>query len=599
MVTGQKYNHEYINYDVRCEVYNGKLTIQTEVLIQINNREGDYYSRISIPFSVKNKIVDLSAHLEDADGKIIRKLKNSEIHITSAIPDMSLYEDRLVKSFILKHNEYPYRIFYSFRETYDEFFSIADWTPVPNENVPTHHAKLTVLLPVDYEVRILEQHVSEASVDTLDRLKKYIWSETYDTVIKEEVFSPSLTEFIPGVKIVPLNFIFGTSGSNESWYSLGKWVSDLNNGLDDLPESEINKVVKLISGISDRKETARILYHYIQDNTRYVSVQIDIGGWKSYPASYVAKNKYGDCKALTTYMKSLLKQAGIESFYALVYADEEPVKLHENFPELKFNHVVLNVPFEHDTLWLDCTQKSSPFGYISTAIQNRRALVIDGTNSHLESIPVMRTDQNAYIRKISYTEIERKNPAVEINYYFRGGYFEYFDELYSESNKIQQEKKIREFVPFNDFELITWELNKANRDSPEIELYLKLRVSNPAKSYGDETLLPLSPLKFYTLETPVQRKLPVRIKLPLTILDTFNFVQTPGLSLSFNDTVISCGSGYYSIQTNHDNHKLEITKKLILNVSDCSLEGYDEFYSFIDKFETLEKRNVLILTNTK
>ena len=174
MVTGQKYNHEYINYDVRCEVYNGKLTIQTEVLIQINNREGDYYSRISIPFSVKNKIVDLSAHLEDADGKIIRKLKNSEIHITSAIPDMSLYEDRLVKSFILKHNEYPYRIFYSFRETYDEFFSIADWTPVPNENVPTHHAKLTVLLPVDYEVRILEQHVSEASVDTLDRLKKYL-----------------------------------------------------------------------------------------------------------------------------------------------------------------------------------------------------------------------------------------------------------------------------------------------------------------------------------------------------------------------------------------------------------------------------------------
>ncbi len=104
----------------------------------------------------------------------------------------------------------------------------------------------------------------------------------------------------------PLNFKYGQSSSWESWISFGNWIYALNKGRDILPDSEKEKIDNLTNGINDNETKAKILYYHMEDYTRYINVAVKIGGLQTYPAEDVCVNRYGDCKALTNYIISLI-----------------------------------------------------------------------------------------------------------------------------------------------------------------------------------------------------------------------------------------------------------------------------------------------------
>src|SRR5690606_19691165 len=113
--------------------------------------------------------------------------------------------------------------------------------------------------------------------------------------------------------------------------------------------------------IPDPKEKAKKIYEFMQAKTRYISVQIGIGGYQPYSAEEVDRLGYGDCKGLTNYMQSLLRVAGIESYYSIVYAGAFKRDIIPDFTSMQGNHVILCLPFKNDTTWLECTDKFSPF----------------------------------------------------------------------------------------------------------------------------------------------------------------------------------------------------------------------------------------------
>ena len=89
----------------------------------------------------------------------------------------------------------------------------------------------------------------------------------------------------------------------------------------------------------------------MQNKTRYVSIQLGIGGYQPFEASVVDKTGYGDCKALSNYMLSMLETIGIKGHYALIMAGQNSPELEEDFPSSQFNHAIVAVPNGADTLW--------------------------------------------------------------------------------------------------------------------------------------------------------------------------------------------------------------------------------------------------------
>ena len=119
-----------------------------------------------------------------------------------------------------------------------------------------------------------------------------------------------------------------------------------------------------------------------------------IGGWQPFEASLVDQYGYGDCKALSNYTKSLLESLNIEARYTLVKAGEDEPNIISDFPSRQFNHVILCVPNQGDTLWLECTSQTNPFGYTGTFTSDRDVLVVTDGGGKIVHTPVYSQKDN-------------------------------------------------------------------------------------------------------------------------------------------------------------------------------------------------------------
>ena len=314
--------------------------------------------------------------------------------------------------------------------------------------------------------------------------KAYTWEVKNLPVVEEEYASPAWHKLTTSVFLATEKFMLEDyQGSNASWKDFGKFVYDLKKDRDMLPDDIKKKVHELTDGITAKKEKINRLYEYMQQNTRYISIQLGVGGWQPFDAKYVATKKYGDCKALSNFMYSLLKEAGIRSVYTVINATQENDYLITDLPCSQFNHVILFVPDDKDTTWLECTSQTKAPGYIGD-IGNRYAVAVDENGGTLVRTPKYGVRENLEVRHTRASIDENGNLQALIKTSYKA---EQQDRLHAMVNGLSKDK-LMEFLK-EDIELPTYDVRsydyKEERSSlPVIMETLDLVADNYATVSG-------------------------------------------------------------------------------------------------------------------
>jgi hypothetical protein len=586
----QNYDAELMSQVTKINISNTKLHKELYYEIKINNRAGDEYARISIPYSKLDKISNINAFIKNSDGEIIKRLRKGDIITRSLFADFLFYEDKFVKEFTLKHNSYPYTIVYTYQIQHNEFVYIDYWQPFIDVTIPTHNSELNISTPINYSLKYRNQHIEDCGVDTIESRINYQWKASYTNLIEYEINAPPVSELMPSVTIVPVDFKFESNGSLRDWISYGNWEFELLQGLNELPDTEKNRIDLLVKNISDDKEKVKLLYHSLQDETRYVNITIETGGLKPYPASYVAHNKYGDCKALTNYFKAILDYLKIPSYYTNVYAGNPNRKIDINFPSQQFNHVILYIPQKDGDIWLDCTSDAA-FNYLGTFSQNRDAFIIAHNNSRFLKTPTLSPYDVLNSRKIvvNYNDIES---LVEFKNVYRGEFYEQILSSIKNFNEKKRDAIVRNYFIPDRFQLIDYHLFKPIRDTISIKLDYNATSQSLYKHYGKDIHVSNIAFSLPNYENPKIRKLPLQLDYPICNIDSIIYEIPNGYKFhtSQNDYSVISKFGEYKLNIKELDGLIHVEKSLLINSGYYLIEEYEEFYNFYKQIIELENK---------
>ncbi|MBP1618358.1 MAG: hypothetical protein H6Q14_2185 [Bacteroidetes bacterium] len=583
----QTFDREIVKKVEYYQIKGDKVTETDTLVIQINNRQGE--EDICIGYTKGDKLSIDGAWIEDMEGNVVRKLSMKDIKDRNYNSESVFFGDYFIKYFSLKHHAYPYKIIYCYRISYSKSFG-ACRVDCRVEDKPVHSGILVVELPWDETIKHKEVNVKSPEIVSDGIFQKYTWRYSYTPLDNKELNQQKTIGDEPIVRVLPTKFKYGVAGSFDSWQSYGNWVYRLNKGRDELPLAEQSKITSLINGVPDAKTKAKILYRYLQDYTRYINVSLKLGGFQSYPASYVSENKYGDCKALTYFMQAMLKHAGITSFPTLVLAGEDLPKTDTSFPFPEFNHVILCIPFEKDTVFLECTAKNIPFGYLGTFTQDRPVLIVEENSSHITHTPALKEKD---VRCSTTFNVNPEQSEVTFKSMLRGKKYEYFNSMESYISRNQMDIYIRNGVMPSSSELLEYSILKNDRNIAEIRFNAKVRVENIFQAYGKNLRIKPFPISLPLYETPGKRKSGLQFDYPECYSDTIVYhLGNQSIPKAPSNVSIQSKYGSYSISYTIGQNTLTCTKALSIPSGKVDLKDYKSFYEFIQSIRNIEYRTI-------
>ena len=548
-----------------------------------------------------SSINNIEAIIYDAFGNEIKKIKRKDFKDQSAVDGISLFSDDRVVFLDYTPITYPFTVEFTCVFETSNTAAIPKWLPIANYFTSLEKSNLNVYFPVDLgfkkkEFNFLNFQIKK-TIDTSSQL-----SYTVENIVaqKPEDMSPDFKNIYPrvimGLEIFNLE---GVDGIAKNWKEYGQWFSEkILLDTDNLSDETISKIKILVGTETDPIKKAKIVYKYVQNKSRYISVQVGIGGFKPMLANDVDRLSYGDCKALSNYTRALLSAVGVQSFYTELYGDSDITDIESDFSSLQGNHVILAIPNKNEYVFLECTSQDAPFGFQANFTDDRDVLIIKPDGGEIIRTKNYEEQDNTQLSKGNYSISETGDFTGGISIVSQGT--QYGKKYYIE--KLSPTEKEEHYKSYWD-NINNLKINKTSflNDKEKIAFTENAQIS--ADGYGsisgNKILFIVNAFNQYSgnLKKSRNRQNPFEIQRGFIDNDEITIAVPNGFSIeALPDNVdMTTKFGVYKTEIiKKDGYNLIYKRSFLLKKGLYNKEDFEEFRLFIEKVKRNDNSKIVI-----
>lgn len=349
--------------------------------------------------------------------------------------------------------------------------------------------KFTVIIPDSLELNIYRRNgASEPKIKVEDGNRIYVWEERDITPMVEEAYMPGYIEVVPG--------IFCTLFKDwDYWFDKeGGWKKER---LEVTPE--IKEVVsKTISPAKSRDDSIALIYHWVQQNVRYISIKGGLAsGAAGHPAAVTLKAGYGDCTDKANLLSTMLRAISVDAYPVTLYTNGEGRLPYREIPILWGNHEIVEVRDGGRMFWLDPVSESYRYPYFSAS--DHGILCINSLARSIDSIPVPPPEDNARIYELEAVIDSSGNVILESYKYYTGSVEAGLRSYYKYTKESEYKDKVQELINQESpgAELISYEIGPTEDLTKQFYLKWKYKLKDYPVQVKDLWVIKVPELRTY------------------------------------------------------------------------------------------------------
>jgi len=456
------------------------------------------YGYAVVPFDDQTKVSFFGAWTIMPNGSQI-EVKEKEAGETS-LASFEIYSDQRIKYIRFPEANVGSVVGYEYVQRHRPFVFEDHWRF--QDEIPTRRARFSLQIPPGWEFSNywanFPKQQPQSSANNL-----YVWEVENIPGIEPE---PDMPPFVAiesrmEIKYFPRdpNLRAKTTGS---WNDIGVWYANLTNASRVASPEIKQKVADLTAGMSDPLQKMQVLATYVQQQIRYVAIEVGIGGFQPHPAADVFKHQYGDCKDKATLLSTMLKRIGIDSYYVMI--DSERGVINPEFPSLRGDHMIMaislpasvpsdrlygivNDPQLGRLLIFDPTDEYVPLGYLPDQLQQSYGLLMTADSGKMILLPLLPASTNRLLRTGTLTLSSTGNLGGSVDEVRWGGPAVDSRVQFLRSSPADRSKVIEKFMAtsLSNFKLTGASIGNLEKYNENFSLQYKFVVDGYAKSAGD------------------------------------------------------------------------------------------------------------------